>query len=55
MELYAGGSGIQSGRLRARLAEYVEGGTAQVIGVLFEVRAGGCRWYSVGEVLESQL
>jgi hypothetical protein len=32
MELYAGGSGIQAGRLRVRLAEYVEEGAAPVIG-----------------------
>jgi hypothetical protein len=55
MELYAGGSGIQFGRIKVRLAEYVEEGAAKIIGVLFEVRAGGRRWVGAREVLESWL
>jgi hypothetical protein len=55
MELYASGSRIQFGRLGVRLAGHVKGGVAQVVGVLFEVRAGGRRWNVVGEVLESKL
>jgi hypothetical protein len=50
--LYAGGGGIQSRRLWVRLAEQVEGGKVQVISVLLEVRAGGCRWDGAREVLE---
>jgi hypothetical protein len=55
MELYAGVVGIQSGRLRARLAEYVEGGAAKVIGVLFEVKAGSRTWGGAGEELDPRL
>jgi hypothetical protein len=36
-----------------RLAEKVEGGVVQGIGVLLEVRAGGHRWDGAGQVLES--
>jgi hypothetical protein len=44
-----GGPGCGS----VRLAEKVEGRVVQVIGVLLEVRAGGCRWDDAGRVLES--
>jgi hypothetical protein len=55
LELYAGGNGIQSCRLKVRLAEHVERGAAKVIDVLLEVRAGSGRWDCAGEVLESEL